>query len=112
MLMAAPPLLNPSDCAVVPVDIQAGLAFAAGSADRQGIRNAALALAKTAVAFSVPVIVSTSASKVNSGPLIPLIPPLRAVLTNVTPIERRNMNLWEDESAKAAVVERIVAPEG
>jgi nicotinamidase-related amidase len=99
--MTALPLLNPSDCAVVLVDIQAGLAFAAGSADRQGIRNAALALAKTAVAFSVPVIASTSASKVYSGPLIP---PLRAVLTNVTPIERRNMNLWEDDSVKASVV--------
>jgi len=89
-------LLTPSDCAVVLVDIQAGLAFAAGSADRQGIRDAALALAKTAVAFSVPVIASTSASKVYSGPLIP---PLRAVLTNVTPIERHSMNVWEDDIA-------------
>ena len=32
------------------------------------------------------------------------MPPLRAVLTDVVPIERRNMNLWEDEAAKAAVV--------
>ena len=53
--MASLPLITPSDCAVVLVDYQAGLAFAAGSADRQGIRSAALALAKTAVAFSVPV---------------------------------------------------------
>jgi len=45
-----------------------------------------VALAKTAMAFSVPVIASTSATKVYSGPLIPR---LRAVLTNVTPIERR-----------------------
>ena len=99
--MASLPLITPSDCAVVLVDYQAGLAFAAGSGDRQGIRSAALALAKTAVTFSVPVVVSTSATKVYSGPLIP---PLRAVLTNVIPIERRNMNLWEDEAAKAAVV--------
>jgi len=88
--MASLPLITPSDCAVVLVDYQAGLAFAAGSADRQGIRSAALALAKTAVAFSVPVVVSTSATKVYSGPLIP---PLRAVLKDVVPIERRNMNL-------------------
>jgi nicotinamidase-related amidase len=86
---------------MVLVDYQAGLAFAAGSADRQGIRSAALALAKTAVAFSVPVVASTSATKVYSGPLMP---PLRALLTDVVPIERRNMNLWEDEAAKAAVV--------
>src|SRR5215475_1990107 len=95
------PLLKPSDCAVVLVDFQAGLAFAAGSADRQDIRNGALALSKTAVAFSVPVVVSTSATKVYSGPLIP---PLRAVLKEVTPIERRPMNVWEDEAAKTAVV--------
>src|SRR5215510_10319005 len=99
--MASLQLLNPANCALVLVDFQAGLACAAGSADRQDIRNAALALAKTAVAFSVPVVVSTSASKVYSGPLMP---PLRAVLTDVVPIERRNMNLWEDEAAKAAVV--------
>jgi len=88
--MASLPLITPPDCAVVLVDYQAGLAFAAGSADRQGIRSAALALAKTAVAFSVPVVVSTSATKVYSGPLIP---PLRAVLKDVVPIDRRNMNL-------------------
>src|SRR4029453_12779539 len=99
--MASLPLITPSDCAVILVDYQAGLAFAAGSADRQGIRSAALALAKTAVAFSVPVVVSTSGTKVYSGPLMP---PLRAVLTDVVPIERRNMILWEDEAAKAAVV--------
>jgi hypothetical protein len=99
--MASLPLLKPSDCAVVLVDVQAGLAFATGSADRQRIRSAQLALAKTAVAFSVPVVVSTSASKVYSGPLMP---PLRAVLTDLKPIERRPMNLFEDETAKAAIV--------
>ncbi len=99
--MTTPPLIAPADCTVVLVDLQAGLAFAAGSADRQGLRNAAVALAKTAVAFSVPVVVGTSASKVYSGPLLP---PLRAVLSDVRPIERRPMNVWEDEAAKAAVV--------
>lgn len=99
--MTTPPLLTPDDCAVVLVDEQAGLAFAAGSQDRQVLRGNAVALARTAVAFNVPVVVSTSASKVYSGPLMP---PLRAVLPNVTPIERRNMNLWEDDAARAAVV--------
>jgi hypothetical protein len=41
--MASLPLITPSDCAVVLVDYQAGLAFAAGSFDRQGIRSAATA---------------------------------------------------------------------
>jgi hypothetical protein len=47
--MASLPLITPPDCAVGLVDYKADLAFAAGSADRQGIRSAALALAKTAV---------------------------------------------------------------
>lgn len=95
------PLLEPSQCALVLVDEQAGLAFAAGSSDPQMLRNAGVATAKIAVAFGVPVIVSTSASKVYSGPLMPAF---RAVLPEVTPIERRNMNLWEDEAARSAVV--------
>lgn len=98
--MTATYLLTPKDCVVLLVDEQAGLAFAAGSGDRQQLRSNAVALARTARAFDVPVIVSTSASKVYSGPLMP---PLRTVLPDVTPIERRNMNVWEDEAAHAAV---------
>lgn len=99
--MTSIPLLTPDACAVVLIDVQAGLAFASGSADRQLVRSNAVALARTAVAFGVPVVVSTSASKVYSGPLMP---PLRAALPDVTPIERRNMNVWEDDAAHAAIV--------
>lgn len=99
--MTPSPLIEPTQCALVLVDEQAGLAFAAGSSDAQMLRNNALAVAKTAVSFSVPVVVSTSASKVYSGPLMPAF---RAVLPDAAPIERRNMNLWEDEAARAAVI--------
>ena len=93
-------LLEPADCALILVDEQAGLAFAAGSQDPQILRSNGLALAKTAVAFDVPVVASTSATKVYSGPLMPAF---REVLPNVAPIERRNMNLWEDDAAREAV---------
>ena len=99
--MTGNPLVTPSACTLLLVDEQAGLAFAAGSADRQILRSNAVALARTAVAFNVPVVVSTSATKVYSGPLMP---PLRAALPGVEPIDRRSMNLWEDETAQAAVV--------
>ena len=99
--MPSPPLIQPSECTLVLVDEQAGLSFAAGSSDAQMLRNNGLATAKTAVAFGVPIIVSTSASKVYSGPLMPAF---RAVLPDVTPLERRNMNVWEDEAARAAIV--------
>lgn len=98
--MSKLPLLDPADCALILVDEQAGLAFAAGSQDPQILRSNGLAVAKTAVAFDLPVVVSTSASKVYSGPLMPAF---RDVLQNVTPIERRNMNLWEDDAVRGAI---------
>jgi len=58
-------------------------------------------LARTAVAFSVPVVVSTSASRVYSGPLLPA---LQEVLPAVKAIERKAMNVWEDDAARNAVV--------
>jgi nicotinamidase-related amidase len=94
------PLLQPHECALVLIDQQAGLAFGVGSVDRQVHLNNTIALAKTATVFGIPTVASTSASKVYSGPLMPAI---AAVLPNVKSIERRNMNLWEDEPARAAV---------
>jgi nicotinamidase-related amidase len=46
------------------VDLQAGLGFGVESASRQVVLNNAVALARTAVAFKVPIIASTSASRV------------------------------------------------
>jgi len=94
-------LLVSEDCALLLIDQQAGLAFAVGSIDRQTLLNNVIALAQTARAFSLPVVVSTSATKVYSGPLMPAI---QAVLPGVVSLERRNMNVWEDEGAREAIV--------
>ena len=72
-----------------------------GSSDRQALLNNTIALARTAVAFDLPVVVSTSASKVYSGPLMP---PIQAVLPGVMALERRNMNVWEDDSVREAIL--------
>ncbi len=95
-------LLQPDECAMVLVDFQAGLAFGVESAARQTLLNNAIALARTAIVFGVPIVVSTSASRVYSGPLFPS---LQNVLPAIKPIERRNMNLWEDDAARQAVLE-------
>jgi nicotinamidase-related amidase len=87
-------LLNPAECALLLIDFQAGLAFGVESISRQVVLNNAVALARTAVAFNIPVVVSTSASRVYSGSLLP---PLQGVLNSVAPIERKRMNVWEDE---------------
>src|SRR5260221_7290297 len=94
-------LLKPEDCAMLLVDFQAGLGFGVESASRQVLLNNAVALAHTAAAFNVPVVVSTSASRVYSGPLLPA---LQAALPSVKAIERKNMNVWEDDAARNAVV--------
>lgn len=98
---ALPPLLQPSDCALLLIDQQAGLAFGVESIDRQTLMNNTIALARTAIVFQLPIVVSTSASKVYSGPLMPAI---QSVLPGIEPIERRSMNLWEDETGRNAVI--------
>jgi len=97
----AVPLLSPDECALVLVDYQAGLAFGVESLGRQVLLNNAVALARTASAFEIPVVVSTSASRVYSGPLLPA---LQEALPAVPVIERRNMNLWEDDTVKSAIL--------
>jgi nicotinamidase-related amidase len=93
-------LLTPSDCTLLLIDHQAGLAFAVESIDRQTLLNNTAALARTAVVFGVPVIASTSATKVYSGPLMPAI---QKIIPDVQAIDRKSMNVWEDEAARAAV---------
>jgi len=93
-------LISPNECAVVFADQQAGLAFAVQSMDRQALLNNSISLARTAAVFNLPVIASTSASKVYSGPLMPA---LQAALPGVVPIERRSMNIWEDDAAREAI---------
>jgi nicotinamidase-related amidase len=93
-------LLQAADCSLLLIDQQAGLAFGVSSIDRQVLLSNLVALARTAVVFSIPVIVTTSASKVYGGPLMPAI---RSVLPAAQPFERRNMNSWEDDGVRAAV---------
>jgi nicotinamidase-related amidase len=97
-----PPLLQPSDCALLLIDQQAGLAFGVESIDRQTLLNNTIALARTATVFGLPIVASTSATKVYGGPLMPA---LRSVLPDVVTLDRRSMNLWEDDAARKAVVD-------
>ena len=88
-MAASPHLLTPDNCALVLIDHQAGLAFGVQSMDRQVLLNNTVALARTALAFDLPVVISTSATKVYSGPLLP---DLQAELPTHPVIDRRSMN--------------------
>jgi nicotinamidase-related amidase len=68
---------------------------------RQVVLNNAVAVARIALAFKVPVIASISASRVYSGPLLPA---LQEALPSVKAIERKSMNVWEDDTARNTVV--------
>jgi len=94
-------LLKPEECAMLLVDFQAGLGFGVESLPVQVVLNNAVALARTAAAFNIPVIASTSASRVYSGPFLP---GLQEALPSVKAIERKSMNVWEDDSVRDAVV--------
>src|SRR5215813_13576378 len=100
-MAATDTLLRPDTCAMLLVDFQAGLGFGVESASRQVLLNNAVALARTAVAFGVPVVASTSASRVYSGPLLPA---LQDALPGVKAIERKPMSVWEDDTAKNAIL--------
>lgn len=100
-MIAADELLKPEECVILLVDFQAGLAFGVESAARRVVLNNAVALARTAVAFKIPIIASTSASRVYSGPLLPA---LQEALPTVKAIERKSVNAWEDDAARNAVI--------
>jgi nicotinamidase-related amidase len=100
-MAGADQLLKSQECMLLLVDLQAGLAFGVESIGRQTVLNNAVALARTAVAFDLPVVVSTSASRVYSGSLLPA---LQAALPGTVPAERKNMNVWEDEAVHKAIV--------
>ncbi|WP_343729448.1 hydrolase [Duganella sp.] len=93
-------LLTPHNCALVLLDQQAGLQFGVQSMDRQTLLNNSVALMETALAFALPMVISTSASKVYSGPLLP---DLHALAPDHPVLERRNMNAWEDDAVRAAI---------
>lgn len=99
-MAASTHLLTPENCALVLIDHQAGLAFGVQSMDRQTLLNNTVALARTALAFDLPIVISTSATKVYSGPLLP---DLQAELPAHPVIDRRSMNVFEDEAALAAI---------
>src|SRR5262249_30000606 len=89
-MTAANILKKPEEWVMLLVDFQAGLGFGVESIPRQVVINNAVALTRTAVAFKVPIIASTSTSRVYSDPLLPA---LQKTLPSVKTIERKSINV-------------------
>ncbi|KRF42227.1 hydrolase [Paenibacillus sp. Soil787] len=93
-------LLTADNSAIILIDHQPQMLFGVQSADRQTVINNTVGLAKTAKAFNAPIILTTVAANSFSGPLHPQI---QEVFPDQKPIDRTNMNSWEDENFLAAV---------
>ena len=93
-------LLTPGESVVALIDYQPQMFFGVGSHERHAVLNNAVALAKAANLFDVPVILTTVAAQTFSGALLPEI---QAVFPDQVPIDRTTMNSWEDKKFNAAV---------
>ncbi|MDR1733387.1 MAG: hydrolase [Oscillospiraceae bacterium] len=93
-------LLDPAQSVLVVIDHQPQMYFGIQSHDRQTVRNNTVALCKAALAFDVPVILTTVEANGFSGFLIPEI---QNLFPGVSPIDRTTINCWEDEKLRRAV---------
>ena len=93
-------LLTPGESVVALIDYQPQMFFGVGSHERQVVLNNAVALAKAANLFDVPVVLTTVAAQTFSGALLP---EMQAVFPDQVPIDRTTMNSWEDKKFNAAV---------
>src|SRR5262245_49515635 len=87
-------LLTPGESVVALIDYQPQLLFGVGSHERHLVLNNAVALAKAAKLFDVPVILTTVAAQPFSAALLPEI---QAVFPDQVPIDRKTMNSWVEK---------------
>lgn len=93
-------IITKDNAAVILIDHQPQTIFGIASHDRQTIINNTEALAKTAKAFGMPVVLTTVAAESFTGPLIPEISRL---FPDQEVIDRSSLNAWADERFVNAV---------
>src|SRR5437016_4532991 len=90
-------LLTPDNCAVIFIDHQPQMFFGVANIDRQDLLNNVLVLAKAAKIFRVPVILTAVESEFSGN----TTPQLLDLFPNQKPIERSNLNSWENKELVA-----------
>lgn len=93
-------LLTPGNCVVAMIDLQPLMLFGASNLDSQSIINSNVLLAKAAKAFDIPVVLTTIGTNEFSGHVLPQV---QAVYPDIMPIERTEMNAWDNAGFVAAV---------
>jgi nicotinamidase-related amidase len=99
---AADHLLTPENCVLVIIDYQPTQIQSIRSMPTDDLINNIVRLARIAVLYDVPIILSTV--NVHTGRNAPTVPPiLEALPRNVEPFDRTTINAWEDVEFRAAV---------
>jgi nicotinamidase-related amidase len=94
-------LLAPENCVLAIIDFQPIQVRSVKSMPHDELVDHAIRVARTAVTFEVPVVLSTV--NVRSGLSKPTIAELTSVLPNVEPIDRTTVNSWEDVDFRNAI---------
>ena len=89
------------DCALVFIDYQDSVITHVWEQDRRVVELHARTLATAAVGLDIPVVLSTVAVKM--GINTPILPSLAVAVPGVEPIDRSNMNAWEEPAFRDAV---------
>lgn len=97
----APTLLDPNEAVLLLIDHQPMTLFGVNSHDPQTVVNNTLALAETAKAFDIPVILSTVARDGLGGDILP---GLKELFPDQQIIDRTWINAWEDPQFRDAVL--------
>jgi nicotinamidase-related amidase len=87
-------LLTPKNCALIVIDYQPVQVGSIASMDRRDLVLNIVAVARTAMLYGVPVVLSTV--NVKSGANQPTIHQLADVLDGIQAIDRTTINAWED----------------
>jgi nicotinamidase-related amidase len=93
-------MINPQDTALVLIDYQPAMFQGVESHDRLSIVHNVQVLAKSALVFKLPIVLSTVAKDSFSGPFMPEVTEL---FPNLPVIDRTSINAWLDEDFRKAV---------
>jgi nicotinamidase-related amidase len=98
---AADHLLTPQNAVLLIIDYQPVQVASIASMDRRALVENAVAVAKAARLYGVPVVLSTV--NVKTGRNAPTIPQLQEVLKETDALDRTTINAWEDAEFVSAV---------
>jgi nicotinamidase-related amidase len=85
--------LTPNNCTIILIDYQSQFALTIGSTDGESLIHNAVNLAKTAMIFSIPTVLTTIGESSFGGPLLSK---LQEIFPDQKPIDRTNLSVFED----------------